>query len=95
MPPVYPFIELGMGEGVFMGAAKIFLRNLPSGFVPTLLYRKFFWRNLNTGWNPKHSAQTVKSTATSLRCGKNPGSDAVFRSKNAVPSSNYRDPTRH
>jgi hypothetical protein len=38
-----------MGEGVFMGAAKIFLRNLPIGFVPTLLYRKFFWRNLNTG----------------------------------------------
>jgi hypothetical protein len=38
-----------MDEGVFMGASKIFLRNLPIGFVPTLLYRKFFWRNLNTG----------------------------------------------
>jgi hypothetical protein len=26
MPPVYPFIELGMGEGIFMGAAKIFTK---------------------------------------------------------------------
>jgi hypothetical protein len=31
-----------MGEGIFIGASKIFLRNLPIGFVPTLLYRKFF-----------------------------------------------------
>jgi uncharacterized membrane protein YfhO len=29
MPLAYPFTELGMGEVVFMGTAKIFLKNLP------------------------------------------------------------------
>jgi hypothetical protein len=28
MPLEYPFTELGMGEGVFMGAAKTFSKNL-------------------------------------------------------------------
>jgi hypothetical protein len=27
MPLAYPFIELGMGEGVFMGTAKKFSEN--------------------------------------------------------------------
>jgi hypothetical protein len=49
MPLEYPFIELGMREDVFMGTAKTFLKISASRFAPTLLYRKFFERNLNTG----------------------------------------------
>jgi hypothetical protein len=49
MPLAYPFTELGMGEGIFMGTAKFFLKIPALRFVPTLLNRKVFERNLNNG----------------------------------------------
>jgi hypothetical protein len=49
MPLEDPFTELGMGEWIFMGTAKFFLKIPALRFVPTLLNRKVFWRNLNTG----------------------------------------------
>jgi hypothetical protein len=50
-----------MDEGVFMGAAKNILKISALRFVSTLLYRKFLWRNLNTGCKKYFLKITISS----------------------------------